>query len=135
MLFRSLAAPRWTKLAAAGARPQRLLWASTGTKDPAASDTLYLDALAAPGTINTIPEKTLRAFADHGQVRGVMAIDGGDADALLAQIAKAGVDIDALAEKLQRDGAQAFVKSWQQLLQRIHDKAGALDRAQVPAVP
>ena len=130
-----LAAPRWTKLAAAGARPQRLLWASTGTKDPAASDTLYLDALAAPGTINTIPEKTLRAFADHGQVHGVMAIDGGDADALLAQIAKADVDIDALAEKLQRDGAQAFVKSWQQLLQRIHDKAGALDRAQAPAVP
>ncbi|MEO5698222.1 MAG: transaldolase [Burkholderiaceae bacterium] len=130
-----LASPRWTKLAAAGARPQRLLWASTGTKDPAASDTLYVDALAAPDTINTIPEKTLHAFADHGRVRGVLATDGGDADALLAQIAKAGIDIDALAAKLQRDGAQAFVKSWQQLLQRIDTKAGALDAARPPAVP
>ena len=124
-----LASPRWSKLAAAGAKPQRLLWASTGTKDPAASDTLYIEALAASDTINTIPEKTLRAFAEHGCLRGEMASDGGDADVVLAQITKAGIDIDALAAKLQRDGAQAFVKSWQQLLQRIHDKAGSLDPA------
>ncbi len=122
-----LDSPRWQKLAAAGARPQRLLWASTGTKDPAAPDTLYVGALAAPNTINTLPEKTLQAFADHGQLEGVMAIDGGDADAVLARIGKAGVDVDALALKLQQEGAQAFVKSWQQLLQRIADKASALD--------
>ena len=122
-----LASKRWQKLAAAGARPQRLLWASTGTKDPSAPDTLYVSALAAPDTINTIPEKTLHAFADHGQLHGVLPDDGGDADAVLAQVAKAGVDLDALALKLQRDGAEAFVKSWQQLLQRIADKASALD--------
>lgn len=122
-----LASPRWQKLAAAGAKPQRLLWASTGTKDPAAPDTLYISALAAPDTINTVPEKTLHAFADHGQLHGVMATDGGDADAVLAKISKAGVDIDALAVKLQEDGATAFVKSWKQLLQRIADKASALD--------
>lgn len=122
-----LASPRWKKLAAAGAQPQRLLWASTGVKDPSAPDTLYISALAAPDTINTMPEKTLHAFADHGQLHGVMANDGGDADAVLAQIAQAGVDIDALALKLQQDGAEAFVKSWKQLLQRIADKASALD--------
>ncbi|MFC5527705.1 transaldolase [Rhodanobacter ginsengisoli] len=122
-----LDSPRWQKLAAAGARPQRLLWASTGTKDPAAPDTLYVSALAAPNTVNTLPEKTLQAFADHGRLEGVMAIDGGDADAVLARIGKAGVDVDALALKLQQEGAQAFVKSWQQLLQRIADKASALD--------
>ena len=122
-----LASPRWQKLAAAGARPQRLLWASTGVKDPSAPDTLYVSALAAPDTIDTIPEKTLHAFADHGQLHGVLPDDGGDADAVLAQVAKAGVDIDALALKLQQDGAAAFVKSWQQLLQRIADKASALD--------
>lgn len=128
-----LASKRWQKLAAAGARPQRLLWASTGTKDPSAPDTLYISALAAPDTINTMPDKTLRAFADHGQLHGVLADDGGDADAVLAQITAAGVDIDALALKLQRDGAEAFVKSWQQLLQRIADKASALDKeSQLP---
>lgn len=122
-----LASPRWQKLAASGARPQRLLWASTGTKDAAASDTLYVSALAAPNTVNTLPEKTLQAFADHGQLDGVMAIDGGEADAVLARISKAGVDVDALALTLQQEGAEAFVKSWQQLLQRIVDKASALD--------
>ena len=121
-----LASPRWQKLAAAGAMPQRLLWASTGTKDPNASDTLYIEALAAPDTIDTIPEKTLRAFADHGRLNGVMAVDGGDAEAVLAQFAKAGIDVDALATQLQIEGAQAFVKSWQQLLQRIADKSRAL---------
>jgi transaldolase len=124
-----LASARWRKLAAAGARPQRLLWASTGTKDPKASDTLYVEALAAPDTIDTIPEKTLRAFAEHGELKGVMAEDGGDAEAVLASFAKAGIDIDALATQLQRDGAQAFVKSWTELMTRIADKSDALAHA------
>ena len=126
-LYRELlASPRWRVLADAGAQPQRLLWASTGTKDPAASDTLYIEALAAPDTINTMPEKTLRAFAEHGQLHGAMAVDGGDAEATLQQLAKAGIDVDALATQLQEDGATAFVKSWQQLLQRIADKTRTL---------
>jgi len=124
-----LASARWQKLAAAGAQPQRLLVASTGTKDPAASDTLYISALAAPDTIDTMPEKTLLALADHGQLHGVMPVDGGDADATVAKIAAAGVDIDALALKLQQDGAQAFVKSWHQLLQRLSDKVASLGAA------
>ncbi len=121
-----LASPRWRRLADAGARPQRLLWASTGTKDPDASDTLYVEALAAPDTIDTIPEKTLLAFAEHGALSGPMAVDGGDADEVLARFARAGVDIEALAAMLQKEGAQSFVKSWQQLLQRIADKSTAL---------
>lgn len=121
-----LASHRWQTLAAAGAHPQRLLWASTGTKDPDAPDTLYIEALAAPDTINTMPEKTLKAFADHGKLRGAMEPDGGDAEAALARFAKAGIDIDALAAQLQREGAASFVKSWQSLLQRIADKRDAL---------
>jgi transaldolase len=121
-----LASDRWKKLAAAGALPQRLLWASTGTKDPSASDTLYISAFAAPDTIDTMPEKTLHAFADHGQLHGVMATDGGDADDTLAKIAKAGVDIDALATKLQKDGAASFVKSWNHLLKGLEDKVKQL---------
>ncbi len=121
-----LASPRWRALAAAGARPQRLLWASTGTKDPKASDTLYVEALAAPDTVDTVPEKTLRAFAQHGEIKGVMPEDGGDAEAVLASFAKAGIDTDALALQLQREGAQAFVKSWQELMTRIADKSEAL---------
>jgi transaldolase len=124
-----LASPRWKKLAAAGARPQRLLWASTGTKDPKASDTLYVEALAAPDTIDTVPEKTLRAFAEHGELKGVMAEDGGDAEAVLTRFAKAGIDTDALAIQLQRDGAQAFTKSWNELMTRIADKSDALAHA------
>jgi transaldolase len=124
-----LASPRWRTLAAAGARPQRLLWASTGTKDPNAPDTLYIEALAAPDTINTMPEKTLRAFAEHGKLSGVMAEDGGDAEAVLASFAKAGIDSDALAIQLQRDGAQAFVKSWEELMTRIAEKSDALAHA------
>lgn len=124
-----LASPRWRKLTSIGAYPQRLLWASTGTKDPKASDTLYIEALAAPDTINTIPEKTLLAFAEHGEFKEVMAEDGGDAEALLARFAQAGIDVDALAAQLQRDGAQAFVKSWNELLQRIADKSKALAAA------
>jgi len=121
-----LSSPRWRKLAEAGARPQRLLWASTGTKDPEASDTLYLEALAAPDTIDTIPEKTLRAFADHGELIGPMAEDGGDAEKVLAQFGATGIDIDALAAQLQHEGAQSFVKSWQELMRRISEKSEAL---------
>jgi len=124
-----LASERWRRLEAAGARPQRLLWASTGTKDPAAPDTLYVTALAAPDTINTMPEKTIKAFADHGQLQGALAADGGDCEATLAQYAKAGIDTDALAVQLQRDGAQAFVKSWNDLMQRIADKARTIEHA------
>src|SRR6202171_3218224 len=124
-----LASARWRRLAAAGARPQRLLWASTGTKDPAALDSLYVEALAAPDTIDTIPEKTLRAFAEHGELKRVMAEDGGDAEAVLTRFAKAGMDTDALAIQLQREGAQAFVKSWQELMTRIADKSDALAHA------
>ena len=118
-----LASPRWRKLAAIGARSQRLLWASTGTKDPTASDTLYIEALAAPDTINTMPEKTLLAYAEHGELKGMMAEDGGDAEAVLTRFALAGIDVDALATQLQRDGAQSFVKSWQELMQRIAGKS------------
>jgi transaldolase len=124
-----LTSPRWRKLAAAGAQPQRLLWASTGTKDPDAPDTLYVEALAAPDTIDTLPEKTLLAFAEHGTVKGTMAEDGGAAETMLARFAQSGIDIDALALQLQREGAQAFVKSWRQLLQRIQDKSAALAKA------
>ena len=104
-----LASPRWLTLADAGAMPQRLLLASTGSKDPAASDTLYVQALAAPDTINTIPEKTLRAFAEHGSVSGLMPADGGNAEALLEEFKRAGVNEAELAARLQREGADAFV--------------------------
>ena len=124
-----LASARWRKLAAAGARPQRLLWASTGTKDPKASDTLYVEALAAPDTINTIPEKTLHAFAEHGRISGLMAEDGGDAEAVLTHFQQADIDIRALASQLQHDGVQAFVESWNELLTRIADKRRALTAA------
>lgn len=124
-----LASARWRKLAEVGALPQRLLWASTGTKDPAASDTLYIEALAAPDTINTMPEKSLHAFAQRGLLRGAMAADGGDAEAILARFAQANVDIDALAIQLQHEGAQSFVKSWQHLLQHIADKSAVLGSA------
>jgi transaldolase len=113
-------------LASAGARHQRLLWASTGTKDPQASDVLYVEALAAPDTINTMPDATLLAFADHGEIRGVMAEDGGDAEAVLAEFEPAGIDVAALADQLQREGAEAFVKSWNELLERIAAKSEAL---------
>ncbi len=116
----------WRKLAAAGARPQRLLWASTGTKDPQASDVLYIEALAAPDTINTIPEATLLAFADHGEVRGALAADGGDAESVIAEFGRAGVDVAALAADLQQEGAEAFVKSWKGLLDCIAAKSEAL---------
>jgi transaldolase len=117
-----LASDRWQLLAAAGARPQRLLWASTGTKDPALSDTLYVEALAAAGTINTIPEKTLLAFADHGKAGATLPVDGGYAEAVLQEFRREGVDDQALAARLQREGVQAFGKSWSGLMARIREK-------------
>jgi transaldolase len=118
-----LVSPRWDKLAAAGARPQRLLWASTGTKDPKASETLYVEALAAPDTIATIPEKTLRAFAERGQLKGTLHADGGDAETVLARFRSVGVDVDRLATQLQREGVEAFGKTWAEQLQRIAAKS------------
>ncbi len=123
-----LASSRWSGLAARGALPQRLLWASTGTKDPEAPDVLYLEALAAPDTIITIPDATLLAFADHGTVGEVLPGDGGDADAVVASFGGAGVDVAALGDTLQRDGASAFVASWKDLMERIAAKAEALRR-------
>jgi transaldolase len=119
---------RWWALNEAGAMPQTLLWASTGTKDPAAPDTLYVEALAAPDTIDTLPEKTMKAMAEHGKVGEAMDPSGGDAEKTLAEFAKAGIDVDAIAEQLQVEGATAFVKSWNGLMQRIADKGGALGR-------
>jgi transaldolase len=124
-----LASPRWKALAQAGAPLQRVLWASTGTKDPAAADTLYVDALAAPATINTLPEKTLQAFADHGRVTGVMAPDGGDAEQVLAAFGREGVLESELAARLQREGTQAFAKSWEDLLQVLAAKGAAPKQA------
>jgi transaldolase len=118
-----LGSARWQRAANSGARVQRLLWASTGTKDPKASDILYEKALAAPFTVNTMPEGTLKAFGEHGEVGDIMAADGGDAEAVLAGFAKAGVDIDALAARLQDEGAKSFVESWNDLMSRIETKS------------
>lgn len=120
-----LDSPRWQRLSNAGARVQRLLWASTGTKDPKASDVLYITSLAAPLTINTIPERTLKALADHGRLGAVMPAHGGDCEEVLAEFTKAGIDIDALAARLQEDGAIAFVRSWDELMKSIASKGEA----------
>jgi transaldolase len=120
---------RWQRLANEGARPQRLLWASTGTKDPAASDVLYVRALAAPFTVNTLPEKTLLAFGDHGEVDDFLPTDGGNAQDVIGRFAAAGVDVDALAGRLQAEGADAFVASWDDLIENIGEKTTALTRA------
>jgi len=120
------ASSRWQRLAQAGAPWQRVLWASTGTKDPQARDTLYVDALAAPDTVNTLPEKTLLAFADHGRPVQAMAGDAERTQALLERFRSAGIDLDALALQLQQEGAEAFVKSWRALLARIVQKSQAL---------
>jgi len=124
-----LDSPRWQRIYNAGARPQRLLWASTGTKDPEASDVLYVKALAAPFTVNTMPEQTLKALADHGKLGEILPADGGDCEEVLAEFAKAGVDIDALATRLQGDGAASFVKSWDELMAVIASKSAALEKA------
>ena len=124
-----LTSQRWRKLASSGARPQRLLWASTGTKDPAAPDVLYVEALAAPDTINTMPEKTLLAFADHGKVKDAMRFDGGNAEAVLAGFTRAGINDEALAADLQREGTAAFAKSWNDLMSRVASKGDVLTKA------
>ena len=125
--YRSLlSSPRWERVYNLGARPQRLLWASTGTKDPKASDTLYIKALAAPFTVNTMPEATLNALAEHGEVGAVLPADGGDCEEVLAEFKKAGIDIDALAAQLQDEGAKSFVKSWDELLKVIDTKSEVL---------
>ncbi len=124
-----LASPRFQRLANAGARAQRLLWASTGTKDPKASDILYVKALAAPFTVNTMPEGTLKAFAQHGEVGAMLAPDGGDCERVLADFAKAGIDIGALARKLQDDGATSFDKSWNDLMACIESKSAVMRKA------
>jgi transaldolase len=124
-----IASPRWKRIFNAGARPQRLLFASTGTKDPKASDVLYIKELAAPLTINTMPEGTLKAFANHGEVGRIVSADGGDCEAVLAQFTKAGVDLNALAATLQDEGATSFVKSWNELMAVIESKSAALRQA------
>lgn len=121
-----LATTRWRDLEAAGARKQRMLWASTGVKDPKAPPGLYVEALAAPDTIDTMPEKTLLAFAAGGSVKSVMAPDGGDAERVLAGFTRAGIDVEALGARLQVEGAQSFVKSWSELMQRIKEKGAVL---------
>ncbi len=124
-----LASDRFYRLSNAGARAQRLLWGSTGTKDPAASDTLYVDALAAPFTINTLPEATLKAFADHGHVSNPLTGDGGDCEEVLREFTKAGIDLDALAEHLQQEGAASFSKSWNDLMDCIDAKSAMIRKA------
>ena len=123
-----LGSPRWQRAYNAGARPQRLLWASTGTKDPHASDVLYIKALAAPFTVNTMPEATLKALATHTEIGEIMAADGGNCEEVLAQFAKAGIDVDALAAQLQDEGAKSFVKSWNELMSVIALKSDSLKK-------
>jgi transaldolase len=124
-----LSSPRWQRVYNEGARPQRLLWASTGTKDPRASDILYVKALAAPFTVNTMPEGTLKALADHGELGAILAADGGDCEEVLAGFGRAGIDVDALARQLQDEGANSFVESWNELMGVIAAKSATLVRA------
>jgi transaldolase len=124
-----LGSPRWRRMENAGARPQRLLWASTGTKDPRASDVLYIKALAGPFTVNTMPEGTLQALADHGALGEILPADGGDSEDVLARFARADIDVDVLAAQLQDEGATSFVKSWNELMAVIVGKRAALAKA------
>ena len=124
-----LDSPRWQRALNEGMRPQRLLWASTGTKDPKAPDTLYIQSLAAPFTVNTMPDATLKALADHGQIGATLPVDGGDCEEVLAQFGKAGIDIDKLAADLQEEGAKSFVQSWNDLMKVIAAKSAALKQA------
>jgi len=123
-----LGSPRWQRVYNAGARPQRLLWASTGTKDPKASDVLYIMALTAPFTVNTMPEGTLKSFAEHGRLGTSLPADGGDCEDVLAQFSKAGININALADRLQDEGAKSFVKSWDELMMVIASKIADLEK-------
>ena len=124
-----LGSPRWQRIYNAGARPQRLLWASTGTKDPKASDVLYIKTLAAPFTVNTMPEGTLKALADHGEISDIMSAGGGDCEAVLEQFARAGIDVYGLAARLQEEGARSFVNSWNELMGVIASKCATLAKA------
>ena len=124
-----LDSPRYQRIVNAGARPQRLLWASTGTKDPKASDILYIKALAAPFTVNTMPEGTLKALADHGELGTLLQADGGDSDEVIGEFAKAGIDVDVVAAQLQDEGAKSFVNSWNDLMAVITSKRTALKEA------
>ncbi len=124
-----LSSPRWQRVYNVGARPQRLLWASTGTKDPKASDLLYIKALAAPFTVNTMPEGTLNALVDHGELGGIMPADGGDCETVLEQFAKADIDVDALATRLQEEGAKGFTASWNELMEVITSKCATMQKA------
>jgi transaldolase len=124
-----LGSPRWMRAYNAGARSQRLLWASTGMKDPKASDILYIKSLAAPFTVNTMPDGTLKAFADHGEVGATLPADGGDCEEVLARFAEAGIDIHALAARLQDEGAKSFVQSWNDLMGVIASKCAVLQKA------
>src|SRR5215471_5081416 len=127
--YRALvSSPRWQRIYNAGARPQRLLWASTGTKDPAASDILYVKGLAAPFTVNTMPEKTLKALAAHNELASILPADGGDCEEVLSEFAKAAVNVDALGAELKDEGAKSFVKSWNDLMQVIASKSELLKR-------
>jgi transaldolase len=128
-----LDSPRWQRVFNAGARPQRLLWASTGTKDPNASDILYVKALAAPFTVNTMPEVTLKALAEHTELGPILAADGGDCEKVLAQFARAEIDIYALAAQLQDEGAKSFVKSWNELLEVIESRSAAIRKTSLVA--
>jgi transaldolase len=132
--YRSLlGSPRWQRVYNLGARPQRLLWASTGTKDPKASDVLYIKSLAAPFTVNTMPEGTLKALAGHTDIRELLPIDGGDCEDVLGRFAKAGIDTDRLAVQLQEEGADSFVKSWKDLISVIGSKRAALNEPALKA--
>ena len=124
-----LSSPRWMRAYNAGARPQRLLWASTGTKDPKASDVLYVNTLAAPFTINTMPDGTLKALAEHGDVSTTLPMDGGNSEEELARFADAKIDVHAMSRQLQDEGAKSFVKSWNDLLGVISSKSALLKRA------
>ena len=121
-----LSSPRWQRIYNEGAFPQRLLWASTGTKDPLASDILYVKALAAPFTVNTMPEATLNALAKHSKLGSIIPADGGDCEDVLAEFAAAGVDVDALAAQLQDEGAKSFVGSWNELMDVLASKSAAM---------
>ncbi|MBK9451594.1 MAG: transaldolase [Bacteroidetes bacterium] len=123
-----LSSPRWQRVYNAGARPQRLLWASTGTKDSKAADLLYIQALAAPFTVNTMPEGTLNALVDHGELSGIMPADGGDCETVLEQFAQAGIDVDALATRLQEEGAKGFTASWNELMGVITSKCATMQK-------
>jgi transaldolase len=124
-----LSSPRWHRIYNAGAHPQRLLWASTGTKDPAASDVLYVKNLAAPFTVNTMPEATLKALASHKELGSILPADGGDCEEVLSKFAEAGVEVDTLAAQLQNEGAKSFVRSWEELISQITSKTAVLSKA------